>query len=359
MTSMGRFFVTVDAQKQQIDLRLSISRDDVGVFFKMDTNKDRRIDKEELKALRGTAAAHFAERLLVSNNGLLCKVVKQHFLPKRERLQRRRLVFAQRIRCKQPFKLLLFQNTVMFDDVGGYQHIARIRVGKKVYAPYFSRMSPRYTVELVVPRLQVKSAQTSTASTELRSRGEGWLATLIRYVFKGGWHIVIGLDHLAFIFCLLLIARDLRHLIWVITSFTIGHSITLILCVMDVVFLPVKPIEALIALTIAYVGVENIMMRKQEKPPRFRLLLTTAFGMIHGFGFSYILKELNLPKDALVPSLLGFNIGIELAQCGIVLMVYPLLYQWMQKEWYERVILWASIGTTCVAMYWFITRAFF
>lgn len=353
MTSMGQLFAEIKPASQSVELILSISRDDVGTFLKYDTDKNKRIDEDEAKALRAAAGSYFAGRLLVSNEGLVCPAINQKFLPDRGTQARPRLAFAIEYRCKQPLKVVMLQNTVMFDDKGGYQHLSRIRVGKKVYAPYFSRVSPRYTVEIKAASPKQAGAQVQSSSSE------SWIETLIRYIFKGGWHIIIGLDHLAFVFCLVIVARETKALLWVITAFTVGHSITLILCVLDVVTLPVKPVEAMIALTIAYVAVENLMRAKVDKPPPYRYLVAGVFGFIHGFGFSYMLKELSLPKDALALGLFGFNVGIELAQVAIVALIYPILRKMMESERYVWFLYVANGLVLAVSLYWFVERSFF
>lgn len=364
MTSMGQFLVEISPKERTIKLTLSISRKDVGTFLKYDKNKNGRMEEDELKALRGPAASYFAERLLVSNNSQICPVAKQRYLFAREKKMEssKRLMFFQEVKCPKALQSVMIQNTVMFDDVGGYRHVSSIRVGKKAYPHYFARFSARYVVEIKTqPAPQTRKPTAGSrvaAASSVSVKGEGGLMTLWRFARKGGYHILFGLDHLLFLFCLLLVSNRIADLLWVVTAFTVGHSITLVLCVMDIVFLPVKPTEAMIALTIAYVGVENIIQYRREKPPRYRFVVAALFGMIHGFGFSYMLRELNLPKDSILLPLIGFNVGIELCQFLIVLVVYPFLYRAMKSERYGTFLVAANGLVVALALYWFVERAF-
>src|SRR5690606_27416429 len=146
-----------------------------------------------------------------------------------------------------------------------------------------------------------------------------------RFIVMGFAHILEGTDHLLFLLCLVIPLRDIRALVPVVTSFTIAHSITLIGSVFGVVpsvlwFPPL--IEMLIALSIVYMAFENIVGFKQEN----RWLITFGFGLIHGFGFSFLLTEsMQFAGGRLLTSLLSFNVGVELGQLLVLLIVVPLL----------------------------------
>ncbi len=138
-------------------------------------------------------------------------------------------------------------------------------------------------------------------------------------------HIVTGFDHLAFLLALLLAGSSLREAAKIITSFTIAHSITLGLATFDVVNLPSGIVEPIIAVSIVYVGLENILRREVKK----RWLITFAFGLIHGFGFASVLRELGIADQgsaAIVP-LFSFNLGVEIGQIAIAALVLPLIWK--------------------------------
>ena len=126
-------------------------------------------------------------------------------------------------------------------------------------------------------------------------------------------HIFLGYDHLLFLLALILLSR-FRDLVLVVTSFTLAHTLTLILVALELVTLPTRLVESGIALTIVYVALENLW----TKDTSHRWLLTFCFGLVHGFGFANVLRELGLPATGLVRSLLSFNVGVELGQLAVV-----------------------------------------
>jgi hypothetical protein len=147
------------------------------------------------------------------------------------------------------------------------------------------------------------------------------------YLVLGVEHIFTGYDHIAFLFGLLVIAgagglgKGAREVLKVVTAFTLAHSITLIASALGAVTLPSKIVEPAIAVSIAYVGVENLVLPR----PRRRWLLTFGFGLIHGFGFASVLREIGLPEKGLLLSLVSFNVGVELGQLAVVAAVLPAL----------------------------------
>jgi hypothetical protein len=151
--------------------------------------------------------------------------------------------------------------------------------------------------------------------------GSSLLQVIGRFVAAGIEHIFLGYDHIAFLIAVILWGRRLWPLIKVVTAFTLAHSLTLSLAVLDVVRLPASLVEPLIAATIVFVAAENFFVRDISKRWRATFLL----GLVHGFGFAGALREYGLPQGALVPALAAFNIGVEIGQIAIVALVFPLL----------------------------------
>lgn len=167
-------------------------------------------------------------------------------------------------------------------------------------------------------------------------------------------HIIEGIDHILFLFGLILIGGRFLSLVKIVTAFTIAHSITLALAALEVVALPPALIESAIALSIAYVAVENFWIKSSKK----RWIVTGLFGFVHGFGFANVLRDIGLPRDALVSSLLGFNLGVELGQIVIVLAMFPAVLLIARTSW-RRSIVWAlSAALFVIAIAWFLERAF-
>jgi len=202
---------------------------------------------------------------------------------------------------------------------------------------------------------EVLTAERPTA--EVYAAGpEGVLAVLATFIRAGIHHIFIGPDHILFIVGLLLLGGTLKRVIQVATSFTLAHSITLALAVLGIVRISGRIVEPLIALSIVYVGFENLRARPGSRDWRTRIAF--GFGLIHGFGFASVLREFGLPHQALAWSLLGFNLGVETGQVVIVLAVVPLLaaLRTFQPHLAPRALAlgsWLIIGT---GGFWFVQR---
>lgn len=179
------------------------------------------------------------------------------------------------------------------------------------------------------------------------------LQTFWRFLRLGVEHIFTGYDHLAFLLGLLVATATLGSLVKIITSFTVAHSITLALATFNLIHLPARLTESLIALSIAYVAAENLMNFRAMK----RYYITFLFGLVHGFGFSNVLREMDLPPSSLALSLFSFNAGVEIGQVTFVLLIFPLVQDLTSSGW-KRLKPAVSIGIGCLAVYWFIQRAF-
>jgi hypothetical protein len=179
------------------------------------------------------------------------------------------------------------------------------------------------------------------------------LQTFLRFVRLGVEHIFTGYDHLAFLLGLLVATATLGSLIKIITSFTIAHSITLALATFNVVILPSRLTESLIALSIGYVAAENLFDFRLMK----RYYITFLFGLVHGFGFSNVLRGMDVPRSSLALSLFSFNLGVEIGQVTFVLVMFPLVRDLVSSGW-SRLKPAVSVGIACLAVYWFVERAF-
>jgi hypothetical protein len=184
-----------------------------------------------------------------------------------------------------------------------------------------------------------------------------WHQAALRFVVSGFWHILDGTDHLLFVLCLVIPFRRLRPLVIIITAFTVAHSISLIASAVGFVpdglwFPPL--IETLIAATIIYMALENIIGSDVSR----RWIIAFAFGLIHGFGFSFALREtFQFAGDHLVTALFGFNLGVELGQLAVLLVLVPaldLLFKYVVPERLGIIILSALVAHT--AWHWMMER---
>ncbi|MSU22608.1 MAG: HupE/UreJ family protein [Opitutus sp.] len=175
---------------------------------------------------------------------------------------------------------------------------------------------------------------------------------LWQFLRLGLAHIFFGYDHLCFLLALVVASR-FRELVKIVTSFTVAHSLTLILAALDVMRLPVRLVESGIAATIIYVAIQNL----RGAPTERRWMLTFGFGLIHGFGFANVLGEMNLPTTSLVRCLLSFNVGVEIGQLAFIAAALPLV-AWLRRGQHERRTIIAISGLLALfGAAWFTDRA--
>jgi len=148
---------------------------------------------------------------------------------------------------------------------------------------------------------------------------ENRFAVATEYTLLGVEHIWIGIDHLLFVACLLFIARTPRRLLITITGFTVAHSITLALSALDLVRIPTPPVEAMIALSVVFMAWEIAKGNQDSLTHRFPVAVAASFGLLHGFGFAAVLRDIGLPQTELPTALLFFNVGVEIGQVLFVL----------------------------------------
>jgi hydrogenase/urease accessory protein HupE len=178
------------------------------------------------------------------------------------------------------------------------------------------------------------------------------------FVPSGIHHILIGPDHILFLVGLLLMGGTWLTLVRIVTAFTIGHSVTLSLAALNLVTPPANIIEPAIALSIVFVGADNLVRGDGRD---LRAWVAAVFGLVHGFGFANVLREFGLPTEALGWSLFSFNLGVEIGQLAIVLLVtsFLLLIRRHSTALAARVAFAGSIVVIAAGTYWFVQRVFF
>ena len=182
-------------------------------------------------------------------------------------------------------------------------------------------------------------------------------AVVRTFLKEGVRHIFIGPDHILFVVGLLLLGGRLRQLLKIVTAFTLAHSVTLALAATGLLAPPARLVEPAIALSIVWVGLDNLFSPLRRDA---RVLVAAVFGLVHGFGFASVLRELGLPSGALAGSLFSFNLGVEIGQACIVLAVAPLLALLRaHRPHAARTAL--VTGSACVVAagtWWFVQRTF-
>ena len=230
--------------------------------------------------------------------------------------------------------------------------------------------SLRWLYGIVADPYPLEIRQTDGSSTIEWITGTNWSGTIDltrsfprparwaiarQYFVLGYTHILPkGLDHILFVLGIFLLSPRVKTMLLQVTAFTVAHSITLGLSIYGLVSLPSRVVEPLIALSIAYVAIENLVTR-ELKP--WRLALVFMFGLLHGLGFAGVLRELGLPRGEFVTGLLTFNLGVEGGQLTVIAVAMLVVWPFKTKGWYRhRVVIPASLLIAAIGIYWTITR---
>ena len=188
---------------------------------------------------------------------------------------------------------------------------------------------------------------------DVKTGGSVLMQRAYRFFILGIEHILTGYDHILFILSAILVAVRFIETLKMVTSFTVAHSITLILAFSGIISLPSRIVEPFIAFTIVYVAFENVFMKNFSR----RWMITSVFGLIHGLGFVGVLKEITVSRQELLTSLFSFNIGIEAGQLLIVGTCVLFLYYIRNRSWRPILIRWLSICIGILGLVWFFERA--
>lgn len=273
--------------------------------------------------------------------------------------------FEFRYNCGGPITLLHIGYTLFLDQDPSHSNILRISLLGRSRDVTLSDQQREHTVDVKAMVTQLaearQAAQSGTAVAEPDAQSfEKPFGT--RFFPVGLEHILFGFDHVLFLVCLVLLPMSPLAILSLITSFTVAHSVTLSLSVLDIVTLPPRIVEAAIALSIVYVSIRTILILRQANhlhvtrfQLRERLVSTFLFGLIHGFGFSYLLKEIGLGDQAFV-SLLFFNLGVEAGQLIILVFLLPLIWLLGKRFPSWRWARWASAVTGLIGLFWLLER---
>jgi len=176
------------------------------------------------------------------------------------------------------------------------------------------------------------------------------------YLQQGYIHILPrGLDHILFVLALFFASTRMKPLVWQISAFTLAHTITLGLAVLGYVSLDASIVEPIIALSIAFVAIENLVFKDMT---RWRPAIVFAFGLFHGLGFAGVLTDYGILQDQILPSLLSFNVGVEAGQLTIVAACWLALHRFADASWYPWLVRFASGAIALMALWWTVERVF-
>lgn len=328
---------TLDAATLTAELVFA-RRDILSLARTIDEDGDGALSPVELQHARPTLARVVADRISVrAGEGPCPPTLDDAFLVEEDGLTLR-VVY----RCPAPPRALRVRFDLLDELAYGHRHIARAFAG----AAPIERVLSGQTREFGLAGIPAGQTARSTQKT---NHSDGFLG----FFRMGIEHILFGYDHLVFLFGLVLVGGRLRALLLVVTAFTLAHSITLGLAVLGVWAPSGQIVEPLIALSVAYVGVENQFVKDAEK----RWRITFPFGLVHGFGFAGALGEIALPKAEIPSALVAFNLGVEAGQLAVLALVLPLVLAARRRAWFEtKGVRWISVGIAALGLGWFVAR---
>ncbi|MCP1124267.1 HupE/UreJ family protein [Bacillus sp. 3103sda1] len=295
-----------------------------------DTNKDKYLENEELSSQKERIESVLQKdlRIDVDSKPLTMELLSMNMA---ERGSEIGVIFKLKFTADEAIEQFDLHYNLVFEDSPLHTNVLLVHSGEYFYQDILDTKK--------------RDVQITIAQPESES-------VLWKYFVLGIEHILTGYDHLLFLVSLVLIATRFKDALKIVTAFTIAHSITLFLVATDRIQVSSHWVEALIALTICYVAVENIFVQKAK----WRWLLTALFGLIHGMGFAGALAETGLPKDNLIGTLLSFNLGVETGQFMLLCLLLPLLFWLRRFSWYRKMMISTSCLIFVLAFYWLIQR---
>ncbi len=195
----------------------------------------------------------------------------------------------------------------------------------------------------------------------LTKRSTNFFDNFLDFIKLGVNHILSGADHILFVLTLVLAFVSIKEIFKLTGTFTIAHSITLILAGTGILTLPSKIVEPFIALSIAYVAITSVFFKGKKfiGEARGKVLMVFFFGLFHGLGFAGLLKEIQIPSERFISSLLAFNVGIEFGQLIVLLIAVPPLLYFRDRSWFPKLMKIIAIAISGLALVWVVQRIFF
>jgi hypothetical protein len=333
--------LTIDGE--HVTGQWDIALRDLDYAIGLDQDGDGKLTWDEIRLRHSAIAAYALERLSLSTDKGACQLSPDEQLIDNH-TDGAYSVMRFHVDCPSPLTALTINYRLFADLDPQHKGLLRITRDGETSTAIFDPSHASQTLSLTAPdKLRQFSA----------------------YVKDGIWHIWIGYDHILFLLSLLLPAvllaapsDNLRgaftDVLKVVTAFTLAHSLTLTLASLSVVSLPSRWVESAIAASVILAALNNLYPLFRGRRP----VAAFVFGLIHGFGFASVLIDLGLPKGALITSLLGFNLGVEIGQLCIVAAFLPLAFVLRDTWFYRRLLTGGSALIAMVAVVWFVERAF-
>ena len=334
------------AKGASVTVKLAFARGEVAsVLPNLDENRDGHVSAFEVESAKKDLESKVLGRVHVTQGGVACTPA----LLGAALTEQDGLAIDGRFDCAskdKPFDI----DIVLLDDLShGHRHVARA-VGATTRDEVLYKGHSSFAV---ASALDAGSGETAPSSAATAPASGGTASSAWSFFKMGIEHILTGYDHLVFLFGLVLLRARVKELLAVVTAFTVAHSITLAIATLGIFTPSPKFVEPAIALSIAYVGIENFFVKDASK----RWRITFPFGLIHGFGFAGALAEINLPRAQVPVALVTFNLGVEAGQLFAMSLVVPMVMLIRQKEWFEPKGVRVLSGAVALAGgIWFVMR---
>ncbi|QCB48509.1 HupE/UreJ family protein [Hydrogenophaga sp. PAMC20947] len=339
-------YLVLNVQGSQVSGQWDIALRDIDFALGLDADGSGDITWGELRARHDAVAAWAFSALTLERGGVCPLKVTQHQVD--EHTDGAYAVLTFTATCPTDTGDLALEYRLLFDLDGLHRGLLRLDLDGLTHSSVLAPDSRR----------QVFSGESVSRLRQFR-----------QFLEQGVWHIWIGFDHILFLLSLLLpvvlvrandgwrgvnrLGEAGREVLWVVTSFTLAHSITLSLAALGYISLPSRLVESAIALSVVLAAFNNIVPLFDRR----RWLVAFGFGLIHGFGFASVLAELGLPQQTLVLSLVGFNLGVEAGQLAIVVALLPVIFWLRNTAFYRRgILVGGSLLIMLLALVWLAER---
>ena len=335
----GLSSLTIRQRTNSLEATLTLAVKDAAQVAELDEDHDGIVTQAEFAQTRSQLETAVAKQLFVAPDGKVAKAQSVH-----SRLDQNNNVEVLLNFDGVVFSSLEIQSKIIASLPFGHREYLQIQNsrGETIFQQLLSAPADRATVEM--PDVHSRTAAFEAARS------------FANFLCLGVKHILTGYDHLLFLFGLLLVARGFFSSLGIITSFTIAHSITLAVATLQVVQIPSRIVEPLIAASIVFVGIENLL---RGDIPKARRMVPFGFGLIHGFGFASALREAGIGSGTggiLLP-LFSFNLGVELGQIMVAAAALPII--WKLRENPMFIARWAPACSAAVVLlgsFWFVQR---
>jgi len=323
----------VSVSGKEVTFRLKVSAHDLAVALGIETDLVTPVSMAAFEARKKVLFRYIQDRLAIHAQNAPCSsqppVVDYSQLPDD-------LLLVVDFNCSEPVEQLTVNYRLFFDIDSSHRSLGRLILPGSEEQFLFDRSFTRLELEIAKPLAQ-----------SLASR-------FGRIFLLGVEHILIGYDHILFLLALLIVSAHFWQMVKVATAFTVAHSITLALAWYGIVDFPGRIVEIAIAISIAYVAIENIVSQRFGH----RWLLAGGFGLVHGLGFYSALRDMGLGQADMATTLLAFNLGVETGQIAVIALVYTPLAWWKNQQWYRSSTRACSMLILLVASWWVIERIF-